>query len=213
MKFTPSSTARRTHRLRHVAVRRLTPDAVAGDPHRAEAEAVDREVAADVDGAGRPASRGRNSDMIPTLPGRSRPSAGARRCRPYHRPMPKAYWINMFTAIHDEDRLASYARLAGPAMEAAGGRFLARGTPAAAFEGGSHPARDADRVSQRRGGRRRVREPGVPGGAAGARRRRRAGHPDHRGRGLTGAGRRSAVDELLAAVDVVGRAGERGVGS
>jgi uncharacterized protein (DUF1330 family) len=51
--------------------------------------------------------------------------------------MAKAYWINTFTAIHDEDRLASYARLAGPAMEAAGGRFLARGNPAAAFEAGT----------------------------------------------------------------------------
>jgi uncharacterized protein (DUF1330 family) len=51
--------------------------------------------------------------------------------------VPNAYWINMFTAIHDEDRLASYARLAGPAMEAGGGRFLARGNPAAAFEGGT----------------------------------------------------------------------------
>jgi uncharacterized protein (DUF1330 family) len=51
--------------------------------------------------------------------------------------VPKAYWINMFTAIHDEDRLASYARLAGPAMEAGGGRFLARGIPAAAFERGA----------------------------------------------------------------------------
>jgi uncharacterized protein (DUF1330 family) len=51
--------------------------------------------------------------------------------------MPKAYWINTFTAIHDQDRLASYARLAGPAMEAAGGQFLARGNPAAAYEGGT----------------------------------------------------------------------------
>ena len=51
--------------------------------------------------------------------------------------MSKAYWINMFTAIHDEQRLASYARLAGPAMEAAGGRFLARGVPGAAFEHGN----------------------------------------------------------------------------
>ena len=51
--------------------------------------------------------------------------------------MPKAYWINTFTAIHDEDKLAAYVRLAGPAMTAAGGRFLARGTPAAAFESGT----------------------------------------------------------------------------
>lgn len=51
--------------------------------------------------------------------------------------MPKAYWINTFTAIRDPDRLEAYIRLAGPAMQAAGGRFLARGDPAAAFEGGT----------------------------------------------------------------------------
>lgn len=45
-----------------------------------------------------------------------------------------AYWINTFTAIHDEKRLQRYAELAGPAMVAAGGRFLARGNPAAVFE-------------------------------------------------------------------------------
>ena len=48
-----------------------------------------------------------------------------------------AYWINTFTAVHDEARLAEYVALAGPAMRAAGGRFLARGNPAAAFEGGT----------------------------------------------------------------------------
>jgi uncharacterized protein (DUF1330 family) len=51
--------------------------------------------------------------------------------------VPKAYWINTFTAIHDQARLDAYVRLAGPAMRAAGGRFLARGDPAAAFEGGT----------------------------------------------------------------------------
>ncbi len=48
-----------------------------------------------------------------------------------------AYWINTFTAVHDQDRLDAYVRLAGPAMLAAGGRFLARGNPVAAFEGGT----------------------------------------------------------------------------
>jgi uncharacterized protein (DUF1330 family) len=48
--------------------------------------------------------------------------------------MAKAYWVNTFRAIHDPERVAEYARLAGPAMKAAGGRFLARGTAAAAFE-------------------------------------------------------------------------------
>ena len=50
--------------------------------------------------------------------------------------MAKAYWINTFRSIHDEERLAAYVELAGPAMRAAGGRFLARGLPAQAFESG-----------------------------------------------------------------------------
>lgn len=48
-----------------------------------------------------------------------------------------AYWINTFTAIHDDERLAAYVELAGPAMRAAGGAFLARGNPAHAFEAGT----------------------------------------------------------------------------
>jgi len=51
--------------------------------------------------------------------------------------MAKAYWINTFRAIHDPARLQQYIGLAGPAMRAAGGRFLARGDPAAAFESGT----------------------------------------------------------------------------
>jgi len=50
--------------------------------------------------------------------------------------MAKAYWINTFREITDEARLAAYLELAGPAMRAAGGRFLARGKAAAAFESG-----------------------------------------------------------------------------
>jgi len=51
--------------------------------------------------------------------------------------MAVAYWINTFTAVHDQEKLAAYVALAGPAMTAAGGRFLARGPAAAAFEGGT----------------------------------------------------------------------------
>jgi uncharacterized protein (DUF1330 family) len=47
-----------------------------------------------------------------------------------------AYWINSFGEVRDPEKLAAYAALAGPAMEAAGGRFLARGKAAAAFENG-----------------------------------------------------------------------------
>jgi uncharacterized protein (DUF1330 family) len=45
-----------------------------------------------------------------------------------------AYWINTFTEIRDENRLQAYVELAGPAMIAGGGRFLARGVPAYALE-------------------------------------------------------------------------------
>ena len=47
-----------------------------------------------------------------------------------------AYWINTFRSISDRDKLAAYVDLAGPAMRSAGGTFLARGLPAAAFESG-----------------------------------------------------------------------------
>lgn len=50
--------------------------------------------------------------------------------------MPKAYWICFYHSISDPDALAAYAKLAGPAILAAGGRFLARGTAAVAWEGG-----------------------------------------------------------------------------
>ena len=46
-----------------------------------------------------------------------------------------AYWINTFTAIRDQERLERYIALAGPAMRAHGGRFLARGNPERVFEG------------------------------------------------------------------------------
>ncbi|HUL73047.1 MAG TPA: DUF1330 domain-containing protein [Vicinamibacterales bacterium] len=50
--------------------------------------------------------------------------------------MPKGYWISFYRSIGDPARLAEYAKAAGPAIEAGGGRFLARGTAARAFEGG-----------------------------------------------------------------------------
>lgn len=50
--------------------------------------------------------------------------------------MAKAYWISMYRTIHDADKLAAYAKLAGPAIQAGGGRFLARGMPSKTYEGG-----------------------------------------------------------------------------
>ncbi len=50
--------------------------------------------------------------------------------------MAKAYWITCYRSIKNPDALAAYAKLAGPAIQAAGGRFLVRGTPAKTYEGG-----------------------------------------------------------------------------
>ena len=48
--------------------------------------------------------------------------------------MPKAYWVSAYRVVKDADRLAAYAKLAGPAIVAGGGRFLARGEPAKVYE-------------------------------------------------------------------------------
>lgn len=50
--------------------------------------------------------------------------------------MAKAYWVATYRAIKNPDAMAAYAKLSRPAIEAAGGRVLARGMPAAAFEHG-----------------------------------------------------------------------------
>jgi uncharacterized protein (DUF1330 family) len=50
--------------------------------------------------------------------------------------MAKAYWVAMYHSISDPDAWAAYARIAVPAITAAGGRFLARGTAAKAYEKG-----------------------------------------------------------------------------
>ena len=50
--------------------------------------------------------------------------------------MAKAYWVATYRSISNADALAEYAKLAGPAIAAAGGRFLARGTAAKAYEKG-----------------------------------------------------------------------------
>ena len=48
--------------------------------------------------------------------------------------MPKAFWVSTYRTVKDPDKLAAYAKLAGPAINAGGGRFLARGLPAKAYE-------------------------------------------------------------------------------
>ena len=50
--------------------------------------------------------------------------------------MPKAYWITIYRTISDENKLAAYAALAEPAIEACGGQYLARGVANIAYESG-----------------------------------------------------------------------------
>lgn len=50
--------------------------------------------------------------------------------------MAKAYWVSCYREILDADKLAAYAKLAGPALIANGGRFVARGMPEAVYEQG-----------------------------------------------------------------------------
>ena len=50
--------------------------------------------------------------------------------------MAKAYWITFYRSIKNPDAIAAYAKLAGPAIQAAGGRFLVRGAPAKTYEAG-----------------------------------------------------------------------------
>ena len=50
--------------------------------------------------------------------------------------MPKGYWVTSYRSISDQEKLAAYAKLAPPAIALFGGRYLARGSPAAAYEAG-----------------------------------------------------------------------------
>jgi uncharacterized protein (DUF1330 family) len=47
-----------------------------------------------------------------------------------------AFWVSIYHEIRDEQRMAAYAELAGPALTSAGGRFIARGLPEKVYEGG-----------------------------------------------------------------------------
>ena len=50
--------------------------------------------------------------------------------------MNKIIQVVIYKSVSDEENLAKYAALAGPAMTAAGGRLLARGMPVAVKEAG-----------------------------------------------------------------------------
>jgi uncharacterized protein (DUF1330 family) len=48
----------------------------------------------------------------------------------------KGYWVSAYRSVSDPDKLAAYAKLAGPAITGGGGKFLARGEPVAVYEHG-----------------------------------------------------------------------------
>jgi uncharacterized protein (DUF1330 family) len=50
--------------------------------------------------------------------------------------MAKAYWVVTYRSIKNPDKLAVYAKIAGPAIQASRGRFLVRGIPAKTYEAG-----------------------------------------------------------------------------
>ena len=50
--------------------------------------------------------------------------------------MPKAYWTCFYRKITNPAAMAEYAKLAGPAISGAGGKFLARGGKVKAYEAG-----------------------------------------------------------------------------
>ena len=50
--------------------------------------------------------------------------------------MAKAYWISCYRSISNPDALQAYAKLAAPAIQKSGGRFIVRGMPSAIHEKG-----------------------------------------------------------------------------
>jgi uncharacterized protein (DUF1330 family) len=50
--------------------------------------------------------------------------------------MAKAYWVACYRSISDPKAREEYTKLSVPAILAAGGRYLARGSPAKIYEGG-----------------------------------------------------------------------------
>jgi uncharacterized protein (DUF1330 family) len=50
--------------------------------------------------------------------------------------MAKAYWVVCYRSVKNPEKLAAYAKLAGPAVQANGGRFIVRGMPSKTYEAG-----------------------------------------------------------------------------
>lgn len=50
--------------------------------------------------------------------------------------MPKGYWVSAYRTIADPEKVAAYDKLARPAVKAAGGRLLSRGSRVVTHDAG-----------------------------------------------------------------------------
>ena len=50
--------------------------------------------------------------------------------------MPKAYWVVTYRSVTNPEAWQAYAKLAAPALTAAGGRFMVRSKPVKIYEAG-----------------------------------------------------------------------------
>jgi len=50
--------------------------------------------------------------------------------------MAKGYWIAFYRSVSNPAALSEYAKLAGPAIQAEGGRFVVRNVPVRTYEAG-----------------------------------------------------------------------------
>ena len=64
--------------------------------------------------------------------------------------MPKGYWVTFYREISSPEKLAAYAKLAAPATAPFGGKYLARGMAAIAYEAGHGQSRRHHRIRKRR---------------------------------------------------------------
>ncbi len=99
--------------------------------------------------------------------------------------MAKAYWVATYRAIKNPDAMAAYAKLSRPAIEAAGGRVLARGMPAAAFELGQMERVVLIEFDSVESAKAAYESPAYQGRARPARRWRGSRYPDRRSRRLS----------------------------
>ena len=63
--------------------------------------------------------------------------------------MAKGYWICFYRSISNPDAVVEYAKLAGPAIQGGGGRFLGRGLPDEDLRSGKEYADRGDRIRER----------------------------------------------------------------